>query len=314
MTLAVGVDVGGTKLSAAQVDETGAVGPVVQVVTPPAEALNEALVALVTPLVSGEVAAVGVCVAGFVDADLAGVTFAPNIPGWAPRDLRFALSARLRRPVVLENDANAAAWGEAVRGAGRGIRDLVCLTVGTGLGGGLVLHGALHRGAWGFAAEYGHMNLVPNGRSCSCGQRGCWERYVSGGVLVTEAMAAAADRPESATILRRMTKGSHGPTGQEVMLAAQLGDEASVNAYRTVGHALGLGLAQLAAVLDPACFVVGGGVSEAGELLLGPARAAFEQTVAAGGDRPLAAVTAAELGNYAGIVGAADLALRALKS
>jgi len=166
--LAVGVDVGGTKISAGLVDEAGHVNRTLQIPTSSASVVEETIIRLVGELlVTAGSVPVGVSVAGFVDREGMGLTFAPNIPGWTNPKLRDSLSVQLGCPVTIENDANAATWGEAAFGAGTDAADLVCLTIGTGLGGGLIVGGELQRGAWGFAAEYGHMVLIPDGRRCA---------------------------------------------------------------------------------------------------------------------------------------------------
>ncbi|MGB8649061.1 MAG: ROK family protein, partial [Mycobacteriales bacterium] len=169
----------------------------------------------------------------------------------------------------------------------------------------------LYRGRFGIGAEFGHVQVVPGGRRCGCGQRGCWEQYCSGRALLREAREIADVRPEYGARLLELGEGRpEGIAAPEVTTAAQEGDPAALECFAVIGRWLGQGLADLAAVLDPSCFVVGGGVADAGELLLGPAREAFAQHLTGGTHRPHAQVVAAELGNSAGLVGAADLARR----
>ena len=209
----------------------------------------------------------------------------------------------------MENDANAAAWGEFRFGAGRDAHDLVAVTVGTGIGGGIVLSDRLVRGAFGMAAEFGHLVRVPDGRLCGCGKRGCWEQYASGNALLRKARELAAERRNEAHTLLDLGDGTpEGVTGKHITVAARDGDPVALEAFSRIGRWLGTGLADVAALLDPAMFVIGGGVSEAGELLLAPTRVAFVSALVAAGHRPHAQVVAAELGNDAGLVGAADLA------
>jgi glucokinase len=256
-----------------------------------------------------EVEAVGIGIAGFVDAARSIVYFAPNLLGWRDGPLRAEVEKRVGLPVVVENDANAAAWGEAKFGAGRNDRFIVCVTVGTGIGGGIVVDQMLYRGGFGVGGEIGHIQMVEGGRPCGCGQRGCWEQYASGGALVREARERAAELRADAEILLGLGDGTpEGITGEHVTQAAQQGDPVAKAAFDTHGHWLGQGLADLAAVLDPECFVLGGGVSEAGALVLDPTVAAFEHLLTGRGRRPTATVVLAELGNDAGLVGAADLA------
>ena len=212
----------------------------------------------------------------------------------------------------MENDANASAWAEARFGAARGYRDVMLVAVGTGIGAAIIIGGELYRGRWGMAGEPGHVRVVPDGRLCGCGNRGCWEQYASGSALVAEAREFARRTPEGAIRLLQLGGGTpEGISGPEITRAAAEGDPAALRCFQTVGGWLGQGLADLAAVLDPACFVIGGGVSEAGDLLLDPARAAFERALTGRGHRPFAQIAVAELGQDAGIVGAADLAREA---
>jgi glucokinase len=255
-----------------------------------------------------EVEAVGIGAAGFVDAARAKVIFAPNL-AWRDEPLRNSIEARCRLPVVVENDANAAAWAEARFGAGRGHEYLVILTIGTGLGGGLVVDGRLYRGRLGIAAELGHLTVEPGGRRCGCGGRGCWERYASGTALVHEAQELATVSPAIAGRMLALAGGKpEAITGLAVTQAARDGDEAALEAFRSVGAWLGQGMASIAAVLDPGMFVIGGGVSAAGSLLCEPAERALQEHITARAYREMPSVRLAELGPEAGIVGAADLA------
>ncbi len=313
MTLAIGVDVGGTKVAAGVVDLDGRIRQALQRPTPSASAAETAEVigALVADLRQAHnVVAVGIGAAGFVDETRSVVRFAPNL-AWREEPLRDEVSTRVGLPTVVENDANAMAWAEARFGAGRGEQHLVAVTVGTGIGGGMVLAGELYRGRFGIGAEFGHARVVPDGRRCGCGNLGCWEQYASGRALVREARELATASPVMAARLLELGNGEvAGITGPEVTMAALEGDAAAVECFATVGGWLGQGLADLAAVLDPGVFVIGGGVSAAGELLLAPARAAYAAALTGRGHRPMADIRVAQLGPQAGIVGAADLARR----
>jgi glucokinase len=310
VSLACGIDVGGTKIAGGVVDESGTVIEELQVVSPATDvqAIEEAIEKLVTELRTRHpIEAVGVGAAGYIDKARAVVLFAPNL-AWRDLDLKADLEHTLDLPVVVENDANAAAWGEFQFGAGHDVDDLLLVTVGTGVGGGVVLDGALYRGAFGVGAEIGHMRMVPDGILCGCGNRGCLEMYASGSALVREARnAAKAGSLLAADLVERAGGDPDAITGPLVTTAAHEGDGFAVEQLASVGRWLGEGIASLAAVLDPAVVVVGGGVSAAGELLLGPARAAFGAQLTGRGHRPMLEIRPARLGNRAGLIGAADL-------
>jgi glucokinase len=311
MTLTIGVDVGGTKVAAGLVDSDGTIVAKTRHHTPsqdPVQVQGVIASAVRELAADHDVEAVGIGAAGLVDAARSTVLFAPNL-AWRNEPLRAAVEQRCGLPVVVENDANAAAWGEARFGAGRGEPYVVMVTVGTGLGGGIIRDGELYRGRLGIAAEIGHMILEPYGRRCGCGNRGCWERYASGNALVREAQELATISPVIASrLLERVGGRPEAITGIAVTQAAREGDEAALEAFRVVGRWLGHGMATLAAVLDPGMFVIGGGVCEAGELLRAPAVETFEERLTARAYRDAPAVRLAELGSEAGIVGAADLA------
>ena len=311
MALTVGVDVGGTKVAAGVIDEDGQVlAQVRRATSAQLEGAAERTIAeLVLELAAAyPVEAVGVGAAGLVDETRSLVRFAPNL-GWREEPLRSLLEAATDLPVVVENDANAAAWAEYRFGAARGRDDVVMVTVGTGIGGALVLGGVLHRGGFGLAGEVGHLVLDPDGPACGCGRRGCWEQFASGNALLRDARAMAADDRDGARQLLGLGDGTpEGVAGPHITAAARQGDPVARAVFDRAGFWLGRGMAELAAVLDPGCFVVGGGVSEAGELLLAPARAAFAAHLMGADVRPHAEILAAELGNLAGMVGAAELA------
>jgi glucokinase len=311
MSLTIGVDIGGTKVAAGVVDERGTIVEKLLRATPAAHPDDTAdiIADVVLELLSRHVvSAVGIGAAGFVDETRSTVMFAANL-AWRDEPVKKRVESRIGRPVVVENDANAAAWAEAQLGAGRGEQHMLMVTVGTGIGAGLVLDGRLYRGRWGSAGEPGHYRAVPDGRLCGCGNRGCWEQYASGNALVAEARELARHAPGAATRLLELGDGTpegiHGPV---VTQAAREGDAGALSCFEIVGTWLGHGLADLAAILDPGCFVIGGGVSDAGEMLLGPARDAYRHSLTGRAYRPLADIRQAELGPDAGLIGAADLA------
>lgn len=313
MALTIGVDVGGTKILAGTVDDAGEIIATERLSTPARnpQAAIDAITSVIERLRDGssdEVVAVGIGVAALVDDRRRDVVFAPNL-GWPLVPLADHITQETGLPAVVENDANAAAWGEFTRGAGRSMDDVIVITVGTGIGGGLILGGRLRRGAFGMAAEVGHMTMVPGGHHCGCGRQGCWEQYASGSALVRHARELAVDRREQAHILLSLGDGSpEGIRGRDVTEAARQGDPVARAAFTDVGRWLGRGLADLTAVLDPAAYIIGGGVSDAGPLLVDPAVDEHAAIVRAYGDRPVPDVVGAELGNTAGLVGAAMLA------
>ncbi|HET6651213.1 MAG TPA: ROK family glucokinase [Nocardioides sp.] len=313
MGLTVGVDVGGTKIAAGVVDEDGKILATARRESPAtdSEAIEVTIAELVMELRRDHaIEAVGVGAAGFVDVRRSTVLFAPNL-AWRDEPLKSELEARVDLPVVIENDANAAAWGEFSFGAGEDVEDLLLVTVGTGVGGGIVLDGSLHRGAFGVAAEIGHLRVVPGGRLCGCGNLGCWEQYASGSALVHDAkerLSAGGDDVQP--LLKRAGGDVDAVTGPLITEAAQAGDPVAVELLAGVGQWLGEGIASLTAVLDPAVVVIGGGVSEAGPLLLDPVREHFLDTLTGRGHRPELSIRPAQLGNKAGMIGAADLARR----
>jgi glucokinase len=314
-TLSIGVDIGGTKVAAGVVDERGVIIERLQRPTPShsPQAVEDAIVSSVDALRSRHrIHAVGIGAAGWVDSHQAVVNFSPHL-AWRAEPLRARLSSRIELPLIVDNDANAAAWAEYRFGAGRGSSVMVCLTLGTGIGGGLVINGQLFRGTYGMAGEWGHMISVPGGHRCECGNRGCWEQYASGNALVREARELArSNSPMAYRLLELMGGDVDAITGPGVTAAAVQGEQTAIELLGDVGNWLGQGIANLAAALDPDLFVVGGGVSAAGHLLLRPARSSFERTLTGRGFRPEARLELAHFRNDAGLIGAADLARRAM--
>jgi glucokinase len=309
MTLAVGVDIGGTKIAAGLVSEAGEILSSTQAPTPQDSAHIPATVAELVERLTGEedASGVGIGAAGFTSADRATVLFAPNI-SWVDVPLATQVSALVGLPVVVENDANAAAWGEFRFGAGEDTDDLLLVTVGTGIGGGIVHRGQLFRGGFGIAAEIGHMRLVPDGILCGCGQHGCFEKYASGSALVRDAHERVANHDARGAALAALADGPDGITGPAITTLAREGDPLAIDLLADLGRWLGEGIAVLTTILDPSVIAIGGGVGAAGELLLDPVVEAFREHLPARAHRPEAAVRLAALGNEAGIIGAADLA------
>ncbi|MHA6799017.1 ROK family protein [Bounagaea algeriensis] len=299
--LTIGVDIGGTSLRAGVVDADGAIHATQRIPTADtSDGLTTGLAETVGALAAEHpVSAVGLAVAGFVSADQRVVRFAPHLP-WRQVAVADELNERLGLPVVLEHDANAAAMAEQRFGAATDSRVSVLIALGTGIGGALVIGGELFRGAYGVAPEFGHLRLVPDGRPCSCGKHGCWERYCSGTALVDTAVELGV--PAAA--------GASGAelTGTAVARAAERGDPAAGRAMDELGRWLGEGLALIADVYDPEVVVITGGVSDSAPLFLDTARQHCADVATGAGHRPLADVRVARCGDRAAMIGAAALA------
>ncbi len=310
-TNTIGVDIGGTKIAAAVVASDGQVVDRVRRDTPSHSeaAIRRTVAEIVRSLKSQyDVGAVGISAAGFVDRRRRTITFAPNL-AWRNEPLADRLTADTGLPVLVENDANAAAWGEHRHGAARDAEDTVMVTIGTGIGGGIVINGQLMRGGYGMAAEIGHMRIVRGGRLCGCGSRGCWEQYGSGTALTRMGKELVANGGPTAARLSELAYGDPDLVrGQFITQAAKEGDAACIELFRAFGEGFGEALASLAAILDPELIVIGGGACEAGELLLTPMRDAFATHLTAADYRPMAPIAVATLGNDAGMIGAGDLA------
>jgi glucokinase len=309
--LTVGIDIGGTKIAGGVVDAQGVIVEKLRVDTPSdTRHLATAVVDMVRHLAERhEIGAIGVAAAGFISKDRSTIIHAPNI-AWRNEPLRDELESRLTMPVTIENDANAAGWAEFRFGAGVEYDDMVMLTLGTGVGGAVVLNGELFRGGHGIGGELGHVRFERNGRLCGCGQRGCLEQYASGRALQREAndIADAGGIGAELAALRAERGAIEGEAVSRLVLA---GDPGATEALRRVATALGEACGGFQAVLDPEIFVIGGGVAQLGEDLLRPIRAAYEGAVPGFSDRPIATFEIARLVNDAGIIGVADLAAAA---
>lgn len=316
--IALGLDLGGTKCLGVAVDATGAILDEHREPTPSTgDEVVDTLASVASSLVSrgdgDRLVAIGVGVPGLVDA--AGVLrFAPNLPGVIDLPIRHRLIEALDTcgiavpTVTVENDASCAAWGERQVGAAAGRDHVVMVTLGTGIGGGLILGGSLYRGANGFAGELGHMVVDPTGPLCPCGQQGCWERFASGSGLGRLAREAA----EAGRVPRLVASAGGDPDevrGEHVTRAAADGDADALAVMRAFARWVGIGLANLANAFDPQAFVLGGGLVEAGDILLDPVRAAFTELLDGADLRPAIEILPAALGEHAGAIGAALLAL-----
>jgi glucokinase len=307
---AIGIDIGGTKIAGALVSEAGAIVRMLKRPTPAGDptAIVDNVVELIRELGDGEdVVAAGVAAAGFVDVTQSIVYYAPNI-NWRSEPFRDRLSQRLPGfDITIDNDANAAGWAEYRFGAGRGARDMTMLTIGTGVGGAVIVDGHLLRGGFGAAGEIGHLRVVPGGLPCGCGQRGCIEQYGSGRALLRYANEIA-DAGGIGLGLAEAREASGRLDGTNVATLLSNADPGARAALRELGSWLGQASASIGAVLDPEIFVFGGGVAAAGEQLLEPIRESFLSSLPARGFHPEPSFAVAELVNDAGVVGAADLA------
>ena len=309
MALSIGVDVGGTKIAAGVVDEDGAVLATLHrrspatarnaIFTTIADVVNELAVHYDAPTI-------GVGAAGFTSSDRNTMVHGTNLD-WTGARIADEVAERTGKRVVVENDANAAGWAEARFGAAAGKANVLVITLGTGVGGAVIIDGRLVRGAAGFAAEVGHITIVPDGRPCGCGLRGCLERYGSGTALGVNGWELATFRPDYAARIIELSGGdANRISGKAVTAAAR--DPAALECYARLGDALGIGLADLCAVLDPEVIVLAGGLTEAGDILLTPVRKSFTQHLTARIHRPAIPVIISSAGQEAGLIGAADLA------
>jgi glucokinase len=311
---AIGIDIGGTKIAGALVDESGAILSELKVPTPASDpdAIVEAVVGLVDALSEGsDVLGVGVAAAGFIDAEQATIIYAPNL-SWRNENFKAKLQEKIALPIIIENDANAAAWAEFRYGAGKGFRHMIMLTIGTGVGGAVIADSKMLRGGFGIAGELGHIRMVPDGQLCGCGSRGCLESYASGTALLKNARRLAKSNDPKGARLAQLEVENGKLKGEQVYQAIVEGDPGALELLRELGTWLGSAVSSFTAVLDPEVVVIGGGVSQAGDLLLEPIRKAYLEQLPARGYRPELKIVTAEFVNDAGVVGAADLVRAAL--
>ena len=303
---AVGVDVGGTKIAAGLVSSEGELLNEVRYPTANArEQLLSTIAEAIAEVKRGyEVGGVCLAVPGFILARENMVLSAANLEAIEGIPLKDELGDRIGLQVTVENDANAAAWGEFRFGVGKDVDDLVFVTLGTGVGGGVISHGVLLRGARGTGGELGHITVQPVGPRCGCGNRGCLEALASGTAIGRRAREVAAQRPDSA--LGRLAM-ERTPLGEDVLGLAREGDEAALEVLREAGTWLGIGLATFVNIFDPEVIAIGGGVSEAGDLVLEPARRELRLR-SHSPSRDLVEIRKATLGVNSGMLGAAALA------
>jgi glucokinase len=318
MTSVLGVDVGGTKVAVGPVDRDGKeLAPTTFVEPTRTEDTAAFLAGLEASLKRAlveferfEPRAFGVACAGTVDSERGVVFASPNLP-LADVPLAGILEKALGLPVILENDVNAAVWAEATLGVAAGLRHVVMLTLGTGVGGGLWLDSRVYRGANGGAAELGHTIVRAGGLPCLCGSHGCLEMYASGRALVRYAAARAGDRDSDPSGELTALEEQGRLTGGSVAKLALAGDKAALDAVLELSRWLGVGLVSMTNAFDPEMIVVGGGVADLGELLLAPARDVVRKLAMEPG-RDSVRIAGAKLGNRAGLVGGALAAWQAL--
>jgi glucokinase len=310
--LLAGIDVGGTKVLgvALRAEDPTAILGEARVPTPDTEGgLLDSMADVVRQLDAQagtpRVTAVGVGIAGLVDRT-GRLRVSPNLPGRRNVDIAVELDRRLGLPIRVDNDATCAAWAEYLAGAARGSDDAVLVTLGTGIGAGVIADGELVRGAHGFGGEAGHVVVDPGGPRCPCGRRGCWERFASGtglGRFGREA-AEAGQFPRGVELAGGMAEHVRG---EHVTQAAREGDQDALELMQEFADWVALGVGNLVTLLDCMLVVIGGGLVEAGDVLLEPVRAAYRRHVMAPEEREDVRIVSAELGERAGATGAALL-------
>jgi len=309
----IGVDVGGTKVSVALVEESAQVIGEAKRPTPltSSRAILEAVKELIDNLLltnqlsPSDILAIGLGVAGMINFKEGIVVFSPNLP---LRDIPFRdlVYQYYKIPTFLDNDANTATLGEKYYGAGRDVSNMVCITLGTGIGGGIIIENKLYRGTTGSAAEIGHMIIDLNGPECTCGSFGCFEALASGWAIAKQARQAVK-KAENSAILRLAQDRPENITTEIVAAAANEGDLLARQIFANIGRVVGVGLTNIVNIFNPELVVIAGGMAELGELILGPARE-LVQTQALIPNSQVVNIVQTELAGRAGVMGAAALA------
>ena len=297
----IGIDIGGTKAAGVRLDDSVVAARVVDSVYEGDLVAN--IAETVRELWTDDVEAVGVGLAGLVQWPEGVFAWGPHLE-WKDVPVRTALEEELQVPVVVDNDANMSAFGELRHGAGAGFDNFLMVTLGTGIGGGIVVGGEVYRGD-SFAGEFGHMVVDAGLLLCDCGKRGCWETVASGPALVRLAREVIALNPDGSLASRL---GDRPLSGDDVTAAADAGDEVARGLVAQVGAGFGRGLGSLITIFDPELIVVGGGLGSVGESLLGPARRVATEGLHGGSHRLLPPILVAGLGPDAGAIGAAAMA------
>ena len=306
--LTIGIDIGGTKISAGVVDSSGNLIDSSKCSTPAegGKDLISSVVNLVKELNKKyEIKGIGISIAALISSDYGTIVGAPNIANLSKLNFANEIKEEFKLPIIIENDANAAMWAEFKFGSAKGLNPVMFFIIGTGVGGGLVIDGKLFKGANGIGAEFGHMCVVPNGLLCGCGAKGCIEQYASGGALIryaNEALLANPDKSEEV-----LSFGEGKLSGTALTKAAKAGNELALAAFSKQADWLGLACASYSLIIDPQAIIIGGGVVDAGELFLAPVRAAMRKYMPFAESHVPPKIIAAKFGNDAGLIGAADL-------
>ncbi len=313
--ITIGIDIGGSSIKAALTDVGKTV--IARTVKPTnAEGGPEAVLNVIDECITGlcagapdaKPAAIGVGVPGAIDLENGIVYHPPNLPGWKAVPLAQLIGSRRDLPVRLDNDANCAALGEAWFGAGREHDHFIGLTLGTGVGSGIIIGGAVYHGARGFAGEFGHLSIDHNGPLCKCGSRGCIEAYIGIHYLMSRAIPVLRDHPES-LLQQQAVADPQGLSPKDLATAATQGDEIARSLLEDAGRYLGFAVASAANLLGITTFIIGGGISAAGDLILDSVReSAMERTLKV--HRENIVILPSELGNDAGMLGAASLFMK----
>ena len=306
--LTIGIDIGGTKISAGVVDSSGNLIDSSRISTP-TEGGKELILAVINLIKEikekHEIKGIGISIAALISSDYGTIVGAPNIANLSKLNFVNEIKAEFKLPIVVENDANSAMWAEFKFGNAKGLNPVMFFIIGTGVGGGLVIDGKLFKGANGIGAEFGHMCVVPNGLLCGCGSKGCIEQYASGGALIRYANEAIINNPQSSETLLSFGEGKL--TGSGLTKAAKAGDELALAAFNKQADWLGLACASYSLIIDPEAIIIGGGVADAGELFLAPVREAMRKYMPFAESHVPPKIIAAKFGNDAGLIGAADL-------
>ena len=306
--LTIGIDIGGTKISAGVVDSSGNLIDSSRCSTP-AEGGKE-LISSVINLIKEfnkkyEIKGIGISIAALISSDYGTIVGAPNIANLSKLNFVNEIKEEFELPIIIENDANAAMWAEFKFGNAKSLNPVMFFIIGTGVGGGLVIDGKLFKGVNGIGAEFGHMCVVPDGLSCGCGSKGCLEQYASGGALIryaNEALLANPDKSEEV-----LSFGEGKLSGTALTKAAKAGNELALAAFSKQADWLGLACASYSLIIDPQAIIIGGGVVDAGELFLAPVRAAMRKYMPFAESHVPPKIIAAKFGNDAGLIGAAEL-------